>query len=213
MVSRRKKEQLESEAVAAEAEAATESVPDVRADGPWDAKEKAAGDDYVDLGALRVRGQDGLEIQLPTEGDTDDIGSVVLVSDDAALELRAFASSRSGGLWDDVRDDLIIEVTRLGGQSEQVEGPYGSELHIRVPVELPEGEEGFQPSRIIGIEGPRWLLRATFLGAAGLNPSDEGVLMDALRDVIVVRGDEPRIPREALLLTLPEGAVANRDEE
>lgn len=82
-----------------------------------------------------------------------------------------------------------------------------------MPVDLPEGEEGFQPSRIVGIEGPRWLLRGTFLGEAGLNPSDEGLLMDALREVIVVRGDEPRIPREALLLTLPQGAVANVDEE
>jgi hypothetical protein len=39
------------------------------------------------------------------------------------------------------------------------------------------------------------------------------VLMEALREVIVVRGDEARIPREALLLTLPENAVATSDEE
>jgi hypothetical protein len=112
-----------------------------------------------------------------------------------------------------VRDDLILEVTRLGGSSEQVDGPFGPELHIRVPVELPDGEEGFQPSRIVGVEGPRWLLRGTFLGEAGLNPSDEGALMEALRDVIVVRGSEARIAREALLLTLPDNAVATPDEE
>lgn len=37
--------------------------------------------------------------------------------------------------------------------------------------------------------------------------------MDALRNVIVVRGEEPRIPREALLLTLPADAVVTSDEE
>jgi hypothetical protein len=209
MARRRKHEPVEPEDVPVEAE------PGPRANGPWDISEKSPEGDpsYVDLGALIVRGSEEYAVQLPAEGDEGELGSVVLVAEDAALELRAFASSRSGGLWDDVRDDLILEVTRLGGQSQQISGPFGPELHIRVPVELPEGEEGFQPSRIIGIEGPRWLLRATLLGEAGLNPSDEGVLMDALRETIVVRGDEPRIPREALLLTVPEDAVVTMDEE
>lgn len=213
MVRRRKKEQTED--VVPVETVPDEAVPDVRADGPWDASEKSPGDDaaYVDLGALVVRARDEFAIRLPAETVSGDVASAVLVAEDAALELRAFAATRSGGLWDEVRDDLILEVTRLGGESEQVSGPFGPELRIRVPVELPDGEEGFQPSRIVGIEGPRWLLRATFLGDAGLNPSNEGMLMEALRDVIVVRGDEPRIPREALLLTLPENAVATSDEE
>ncbi|MBC7630860.1 DUF3710 domain-containing protein [Aeromicrobium sp.] len=190
-------------------------VEGVRHQGPWDASERSMDDDaaYVDLGALRVRGREGFEIQMPTDGENDEIGSVVFVAEDAAVELRAFAATRSGGLWDEVRDDLIIEVERLGGECEQIDGLFGPELHVKVPVELPEGEGGFQPSRIVGIEGPRWLLRATFLGDAGLNPVDEGLLMDALRDVIVVRGNEARIPREALLLTLPENAATASDEE
>ncbi|MGA8988129.1 DUF3710 domain-containing protein [Aeromicrobium sp.] len=213
MALRRKKQRVDDQ-VEEQADS-VEAPPQIRENGPWDASEKTPDDDepYVDLGALIVRGHDDYAIQLPTEADTEDIGSVVLVTADAALELRAFAATRSGGVWNEVRDDLIIEVERLGGQSEQVAGPFGPELRIRVPVELPDGEEGFQPSRIVGIEGPRWLLRGTFLGEAGLNPSDEGVLMDALRNVIVVRGEEPRIPREALLLTLPADAVVTSDEE
>ena len=209
MVRRRKKEQSEEDVVP------VETTPDVRANGPWDITEKSPEGDpaYVDLGPLLVRAQDAFSIQLPAEGENGQIASAVLVAEDSALELRAFAATRSGGLWDEVRDDLILEVTRLGGSSEQVDGPFGPELHIRVPVELPDGEEGFQPSRIVGVEGPRWLLRGTFLGEAGLNPSDEGALMEALRDVIVVRGSEARIAREALLLTLPDNAVATTDEE
>lgn len=204
MARRRGKSQSDDAAVAAPPE-----VEGVRSGGPWDASERSPGDDagYVDLGPLKVRVRVGLDIQMPTDSDGGEIGSVVLVTDDAALELRAFAATRSGGLWDEVRDDLIIEVERLGGECDQVEGLFGPELRVRVPVDLPDGEKGFQPSRIVGIEGPRWLLRATFLGAAGLEPSDEGVLMDALKDVIVDRGAEPRIPRESLLLTLPAGAT------
>jgi hypothetical protein len=212
MVRRRKQDKIAADA---DVPAEPEPVAGPRAAGPWDASEKSPGDDpsYLDLGALVVRANEAYAVQLPTEGESSDIGSVVLVAEDAALELRAFAATRSGGLWDEVRDDLILEVTRLGGTSGQVDGPFGPELHVQVPVELPDGEAGFQPSRILGIEGPRWLLRATFLGDAALNPSDEGVLMDALKDVIVVRGDDPRIPREALLLTLPDNAVVAPDEE
>lgn len=196
-------------------EAAPVQVEGVRHDGPWDLSERSpsADEQYVDLGPLLVRVRVGLDIQMPTDGDGGEIGSVVLVADDAALELRGFAATRSGGLWDEVRDDLIIEVERLGGECDQVDGLFGPELHVRVPVDLPDGEKGFQPSRIVGIEGPRWLLRATFLGAAGLEPSDEGLLMDALRDVIVNRGAEPRIPRESLLLRLPPNATQVGDGE
>lgn len=181
--------------------------------GPWDSAERSAGDDpaYVDLGALQVKVRIGLNLEMPVD-ENDNIGSVVLIADDGALELRAFAANKSGGLWDEVRDDLILEVSRLNGECDQVDGLFGPELHVRVPVEV-EGEPGFQPSRIVGIEGPRWLLRATFLGAAGLNPTDEGILMDALRDVIVVRGGEPRLLREALLLTPPASDTVVLDGE
>jgi hypothetical protein len=210
MARRRGKQQSDEAAVTAPPE-----VEGVRHQGPWDSAERAPGDDetYIDLGPLKVRVRVGLDVQLPTDGDGGEIGSVVLVADDAALELRAFAATRSGGLWDEVRDDLIIEVERLDGECEQVDGLFGPELLVKVPVDLPDGEKGFQPSRIVGIEGPRWLLRATFLGDAGLNPSDEGLLMDTLRDVIVERGPEPRIPRESLLLTLPANAVAVESDE
>jgi hypothetical protein len=208
MVRRRKKDQSEDVVP-------VETPPDVRANGPWDISEKTPDGDpsYIDLGPLLVRAQDEFSIQLPAEGEEGQIASAVLVAEDAALELRAFAAARSGGLWDEVRDDLILEVARLNGTSEQVDGPFGPELHVRVPVELPGGEEGFQPSRIVGVEGPRWLLRGTFLGEVGLNPTDDDVLMQAFRDVIVVRGNEARIAREALMLTLPENAVATPDEE
>jgi hypothetical protein len=204
MALRRNKHKVDADVVVEET-----VVEGVRHDGPWDSTERSPAEDqtYADLGPLVVPVRPGITVQMPTDGNGEDIGSVVLVADDAALELRAFAAARSGGLWDEVRDDLILEVERLNGECEQVEGPFGPELRIKVPVDLPDGEKGFQPSRIIGVEGPRWLLRATFLGEAGLNPSDEGLLMESFRDVIVVRGPEPRIPREALLLTLPAGAT------
>ena len=178
----------------------------VRAGGPWDSAERDVGDDpaYLDFGSLLIRGRPGFNLQIPTDDDQGTIGSVVLVTEDSGLELRAFADARSGGLWDAVRADLEEEAERLEGQVEKVDGPFGTELHISVPVTLPDGKKGVQPTRILGIEGPRWMLRATFLGQEALEPSDDSLLMNALRDVVVVRGDEPRAPRDALLLTIGE---------
>ncbi len=187
---------------------ATPEPTDVRHQGPWDSTEKSVTDDpsYIDLGSLMVRGDEGFTIQLPGDNEDGDIGSVVMVADGSALELRAFAATRSGGLWDEVRADIIEEIARQGGEATPATGPYGEELHVTMPATTDDGQTGAQPSRIIGIEGPRWMLRATLLGEAALDP-DEHVLMGALRDVVVVRGAEPRIQREPLLLTVPPNAI------
>lgn len=177
--------------------------------GPWDASDRDTETlgDYLDLGALRVRPVEGLDVQLPVDGDDGTIGSVVFMAPDAALEIRAFAAKRSGGLWDEVRSEILDQVTELSGDAEESEGPYGTELRVAVDAETADGQEGVQVSRIIGIDGPRWLLRATFLGQAALEPSDDGPLMQALQDVVVVRGDGPMAPRSPLNLTLPTDAI------
>ncbi|MDR6119626.1 hypothetical protein QE370_002810 [Aeromicrobium sp. SORGH_AS981] len=173
---------------------------------PRDSTEASADEPgYVDLGPLRIRGRVGFQLQVPQD-DGGGAGSVVLVTEEAGLELRAFAAPRSGGLWDEVRQELVAEVQRLDGQVEEVDGPYGPELRVQIPVTLPDGQDGFQPSRIVAVEGPRWMLRATFLGSAALEPDDDGLLEQAFREVVVVRGDDPRPVREPLLIELPPDA-------
>ena len=220
---RRRKDRAQRDEVPEEVDAAAPSVDvpseDVDADsvgtgagaspgrtsGPWDSAD-FTGDDsrYVDLGPLRIRGRVGFQLQVPQD-EGGATGSVVLVTEDAGLELRAFAAPRSGGLWDEVRADLLAEVERLKGEVEQVDGPFGPELRVRIPVTLPDGQAGFQPSRILAVEGPRWMLRATFLGAAALEPDEDGLLEQAFREVVVVRGDGPMLVREPLLISVPEG--------
>jgi hypothetical protein len=59
---------------------------------------------------------------------------------------------------------------------------------------------------VVGVDGPRWLLRGTVLGRAAIEPDAAAQLEDSFRRVIVVRGSEPMAPREPLGLTLPAGA-------
>jgi hypothetical protein len=192
----RRRDQQE-QTTATESGAEQPPAPQGRPDGPWDRSEKEPSDRHLDLGALLVRGRIGIELRVPKEGDGPP-SAVVLLTEDAGLEMRAFAAPRSGGLWDEVRAEMIEEVQRREGTHQEVEGVYGTELHLQIPAQTPDGQEGVQPTRVVAVEGPRWMLRATFLGRAALEPSDEGILAESLRDTIVVRGQEPRASREAL---------------
>jgi hypothetical protein len=190
---------------------------DWRSEGPYDVSEADLEEDPVegrpriDLGSMIVTGFPGAELRLQVSEETSQIVSAMLISGNSALELGAYAAPRSGGLWAELRDDLIEGATEAGGSATLVEGPFGVELRRLLPVTTPEGEEGYQPSRMWVVEGPRWLLRGIVYGQAAL---EEGVeppvaeLLTAYKQVIVRRGDEAMAPGDLLPLSMPENLVA-----
>lgn len=185
--------------------------------GPWDVSERPPDTDdprVIDLGGLVITGRAGLELRLQTDPSTQAVVAVMLVSQDGAVELRAFAAGRTAGIWDDTRREVAAEAARLGGTATETEGEYGTELRVVVPLQAPDGRSATQTSRVVGIEGPRWMVRATYLGAPATAPDPDHVLTAALRDVVVVRGQEAMAPRQPLPLRLPSNAqVVATDEE
>lgn len=193
---------------------AVPDAPSTRANGPFDVSETEIAEDdgsYVDLGGLIIKGRTGFDVQIPSDPKSGNPAAVVFVNEEAALELRVFAAKRSGGLWEEVRSDIAGEAARLKGECDVLDGRHGPELRLRVPAQTTEGADAVQPSRIVGVEGPRWFLRGTFYGKAAVEPDDEGLLESAFRDVVVVRGVDPMAPREAIPITIPEGAIASSD--
>lgn len=184
----------------------------VRPQGPWDVADvdldqPAEGDaGRVDLGGLVVTGASGLEMRLQVDERTQNVSAVLLVGEDGAVELRAFAAPRTESIWDDVRREIGGEATRRGGTATEQEGEFGPELKLVVPVKNQEGKQGTQVSRVVGVSAPRWLLRGTFLGRPAVEPDVAGLLEKAFRQVIVRRGDEPMAPRAAIPLKMPPGA-------
>ena len=195
----------------------TAGTAEVRAKGPLDSSEVEPevleAEDRIDLGALVITGLPGMELRLQVDEQSGDVQAILLVLEDSALELRAFAAPRTAGIWPEVRREIAAEATRMGGTASETEGPFGTELVLVVPVEDPEGQIFSQTSRVIGVDGPRWLLRATVLGRAAVEPDAAPPMEQALRDVIVVRGSEPMAPRESLALRLPAGAQPATEEE
>jgi len=177
--------------------------------GPYDLDEiegdlSAGG--WIDLGGLRVRPQPGVELRLQVDEASRTVVAALLVHNDSALELRAFAAPRSSGLWDEIRREIAQETTRRGGVVTERTGPHGPEITVVVPSQTPDGQAGTQASRIVGIDGPRWFLRGTFIGRAALDPRSAGPLQAVLSDVVVVRGRGPMAPRDMIPLKLPESA-------
>jgi hypothetical protein len=175
--------------------------------GPWDSDSLPDdGLERVDLGSLRVPPREGAELRLQVDENTGEVQSVMLAAEEGALELRAFAAPRNGDLWSEVRPQIAADVSRHGGTATEREGRWGLELVCQMQVVLPDGNQALQPSRIIGVNGTRWLLRATFLGQPAIEPEQAQDWEDALATVVVHRGDHAMPVGDALPLSLPDEA-------
>lgn len=189
-------------------DSSTVEVAGPRANGPWDESEvriEEGSPGQVDLGSLVLTAREGLDLQLQVDERSGTVVAALLAGKEGAVELRAFAAPRNGDIWEDVRKDLAAEVTRRGGTATEAEGEYGPELRVAIQVTTPDGRTGTQPSRVLGIAGPRWLLRATLFGKPALEPADDGLVESALRDVVVRRGAAAHAPGEQLPLQVPPG--------
>ncbi len=217
MIFRRKAKDEDPETTETDATVEEAAAADAPAEGPFDSGDVDPAvleeEDRIDLGALVITGMPGMELRLQVDEQSGQVQAILLVLEDSALELRAFAAPKKTGIWSEVRREIAAEASRMGGTATETEGSFGTELVLVVPVEDPDGQIFSQTSRVIGVDGPRWLLRATVLGRAAVEP-DAATLMEAtLRNVIVVRGAEPMAVRESLPLRLPPGAEPAADEE
>ena len=175
--------------------------------GPYDAAQ-VAGDGVarVDLGALLIAPAEGRELRLQVNEGTGDVASVLLVAEDGAMELQPFSAARSGGLWAEVRPQIVADIHSRGGTCAEREGRFGTELVCRVPAQRPDGTSGVQVSRLIGVDGPRWMLRATLLGRPAVEPETAQDWEDALSEVVVRRGDTAMPLARPLPFVLPPDA-------
>jgi hypothetical protein len=213
---RRRREELDDPqdlegALAAEVPAA--APPVARPQGPWDVADVDDEVQRLDLGALQVPVPDGCEVRVDVQ--EDQVVAATLVDGRSAIQIHAFAAPKTQGIWTEVRDEIAESLRTGGGSAEEVDGPFGPELHTRIPApsEVPGQPAQLQPARFLGVDGPRWFLRGLVTGAAATDPVQARVLEQAFRDVVVVRGGEAMAPRDLLPLRLPREAVQQLEAE
>ena len=173
--------------------------------GPWDSMDSEAPDtdEYLDIGALMLPFLKGSELRLKANSQTGDVLGATITYGSSSLELEPFAAPKSLGLWDEVRADLL----KANPSCKEVDGVFGKELTLPVKV---KGKNLL--TRVVGIDGPRWMLRGIFSGPAAKGGKEKDVLDGYLADLVVVRGDEPLAPRDLVPMHAPVTPNQRRGE-
>jgi len=188
--------------------ASDQVVETIHTDGPWDADALGDMGDRLDAGALWIPLVPGASLQFTLDRNRKQVLGVVYAKNGSALQLQAFAAPRSRGIWDEVRRDMQTSIAKQGGSSQETTGPFGDELRAQMPV---PNSKDYAPHRFLGVDGPRWLLRATIYGKAGSDDAAASEMISIMKDVAVARGQTPHPPRELLPLEIPE-QVKSKDQ-
>ena len=179
-------------------------------DGPFDSA-SAPTRDEMDFGSLRLVPTADIELRLDVDETSQTLTGMTAVFGEAgtsAVQLQVFAAPKTTGVWYGIRREIAEAIVAGGGTAEEVDGPLGTELHVRMPSQGPDGRTTFSPARFVGVDGPRWFLRAVLSGDAAIDDGAAARAMDFVRTVVVHRGSDPRAPRELLELTLPPELMA-----
>ena len=134
--------------------------------GPWDAAETPvpSGVERLDYGVLRVPRLEGARMHPLMAGERA-VGVIVALGDHA-FSIQAFRVP-VGPAWGEIRPKIIQGVLDQGGTAEAAASGLGPEVRARIPV-VKDGQRVLQPTRIVGCDGPGWLLRGAYGGPAAL---------------------------------------------
>ena len=174
--------------------------------GPYDVDDLAADDAVtrLDLGSLLVEPVEGLELRLQVdEADPAGPGGAARRARRCgrAARLRRTAPRRPVER-DPARDRRRVRPARrhrhrAGGQ---VTAPSS---FCQLTVRTDDGRTGTQASRVVGVNGARWMLRATFLGRPAVDPDAAELWEQAVEKLVVRRGTQAMPVGAELTLTLP----------
>ena len=167
--------------------------------GPWDVNDEDVPDydDYLDLGAYYLPFLMGIQLRVKASRATQQVLGTTITYGSSSLEIEAFAAPKTLGLWDDVRADLL----KANANAREESGVFGTE--VKLPVSIKGGKT--VNTRIVGVDGPRWMLRGIFSGKAATDAADQetAALNKFFADIVVERGEEPLAPRDLIPMHPP----------
>jgi hypothetical protein len=175
--------------------------------GPWDESDPGAPSEDLDpgrtlnFGSLRLQVPEGVEVQVQADQASGRITQLSLRDGDSGMQLQPYASRKTGGMWPEVMDTLKSSINSSGGLVETAEGQFGTEVVAQIQA---AGEGGaLQPARFVGVDGPRWFLRAVFMGKAARDQLAATRLTEIFASALVLRGGSAMAPGAPLVMNLP----------
>lgn len=179
-------------------------------EGPFDVTEVREAKPFIDFGSIRIVPRPDIHLKAEVEEQNGQVVALTIDYKSSSLQLQAFAAPKTSGLWQEVRDQLKANFNSQGAPVEERLGSFGPELvasiaHSGLGVKF----AGRKIARFVGVDGPRWFLRAIITGPAATEPVSAIEMDDIFRGVIISRGEEPIPPRDLLPLVMPEAALLN----
>jgi len=145
-----------------------------------------------------------LRPQVADDGTT--VLQILVVLGNSGIQMSVAAAPRSGGVWEELREEIRRGFEEQGAKVADYPTRYGNELLVDMPMQMPDGRSATSRMRIIGREGDRWFARIDILGPAAAT-AEAGTDIEKVIDRIVVRRDDyPRTRLELLPVHLPAGA-------
>lgn len=189
---------------------AAEDATQAPAKGPFDASQVQELGGRVDLGAIWFPAVPGMELRMEADKKTRRITGAACAVQGSGLQVQAFAAPKTTGIWDTIREEIGASVTKQGGAVDDIPGPFGRELLARLPVRTKDGKSGFRPARFVGVDGPRWFLRGVITGRAAVEPEQAKIVEALFANIVVVRDEAARPPRDLLAMHMPGQPEASK---
>lgn len=188
-----------AEADAAETSAQA-SAKDTQAGGPFDiGSAKPTEFDFSDFAKASLN-LGSMLLPIPHEGDIqvemgpDGPTMLHVATQHGRVTPVAFAAPTSGGLWEESAQEIKEGLESDGLDVRIEQGPWGSEV---------VGSTADMELRIIGYDGPRWMLRMTASGPSSSAEELANLARGVMARSFVSRGDNPMPAGQPLPITLP----------
>ncbi|GEB96807.1 hypothetical protein CFL01nite_03020 [Corynebacterium flavescens] len=147
----------------------------------------------LDLGSIRIPLPK--ESQVQVEMGENGPRMLHIVTHHGRITPVAFAAPRHAGQWVEAAQEIIEGMSNDGLSTTTEIGPWGTEI---------VGTNGNGQIRVIGVEGPRWMLRMTLAAPAGKEEELVALGREVVARSFVYRGENPVLAGNSLPVTLPK---------
>ena len=141
----------------------------------------------------------GVKVEMGPDGPQ----MIHLEIDGGRITPIAFAAPRNGDLWAESVEETVAGMTKDGLDVHVEEGPWGQEICAVAG----EGQ-----MRLIGVNGPRWMFRATLAGEKSKADELAKVGREIIARTFIRRGSDPIPAGQPLPVLMPQ-AMADALQE
>lgn len=150
----------------------------------------------LDLGSMKLAIPQGAQVQV--EMGEKGPKMLHLVTTSGRVTPVAFAAPTQGGQWETASQEILDGMRGEGSDADFEAGPWGREVVASANNNV---------MRIIGIDGPRWMLRLTVAAPQDKADSAADIARDIAARTFVYRGNDPILAGNSLPVVMPAPLV------